>query len=160
MALATYGKQQLAEEIRQKVRHFQLIGTYYPNGLEGGSEQVFPVVATPGTFSNEYLLGTSDPSIFGFTRANNVLTLSTQYAPGGSEELEFQMEVGIGEAIVITGVRIFQGKQVLTAWVCDPRPSQQDTYDSYEILDHNFGESVTFTSNGTFTITGFELTVN
>lgn len=158
MALAPYGKQQLAEEIRQKVRHFQLIGTYYPNGLEGGNEQVFPVVATPGTFSNDYLLGTSNPNIYAFTRTDNALELSTQYAPGGSEELEFQMQVGIGEAIVITGVRIFQGKQVLDEWVC--APNQPEIYDSYEILDHTFGQSVTFTSNGTFTITGFELTVN
>jgi len=149
MALSTYGKNSLAHRFRFEGRHFQIYGTYYPNGL-GASSVAFP------TDIDTQLIGTGNVAVHAFDRTDNVLTLNSDAAP--YDDIEFSVTVPIGAILDIEGVRVYSGKPDISTWTCIP--SQPDTYTSYEMLYHEFDNPIRFSSNGTFTITGFEITIN
>lgn len=148
MPLQSDGKQAIAERFKYEGRHFQIYGTYYPSGT-GGSSITFP------TDVDTQLIGTGGWLNFAFERNSNVLTLNTAQTP--YDNMEFTVTVPVGAVLDIEGVRIYAGEPGgLGVWECTP----SDSANYPEILYHEFEEAIRFTSDGTFTITGFQITVN
>lgn len=160
MALSQHAKNQMADDFRGYVKHFQIYGTYYPNGL-GGSSIAYPVNV------QDQIIGTDQISVYAFDRVepvtttslSNVLSLNAAYLPtsGQTTALVWTITVPIGAVLDIQGIKLWSGKPGnFGEYQFDATDSQI----SEVVFDYAFDTNVRFSSDGEFSITGFQLTVN
>ena len=154
MALTPHAKNQMASAFRVNVRHFQIYGTYYPQGL-GNSSVGYPTEAvTDASFK-----GTSNSQTQAWNLSNNVLALADDYLPtsGEAQALVWDVDVATGAVLDIQGIRLWSGS---VGNFSQYNFDRTDPDVSNVVFEYQFPNPVRFSSAGEFSITGFQLTIN